>query len=89
MDPKKQLALIKLNELIYLTSTNDRLSASPHPGSADVNSSIILVQPTMRPSVIPQNAPGSFVRDQKIAIVKTTAIGGHKKLETDWMYTNS
>jgi hypothetical protein len=83
MDSLKQLALIKLYELIYLTSTNDRLSASPHPGSADVNSSIILVQPTIRPSVIPQNAPGSFVRDQKIAIVKTTAIGGHKKFETD------
>ena len=33
--------------------------------------------------VKPQNAPGSVVRSQNIAITNTTAIGGHKKLLTD------
>ena len=38
-----------------------------------------------RPLISPQNAPGSVVLSQNTAIVKTTAIGGHKKFETELM----
>ena len=37
----------------------------------------------MSPIDKPQNAPGSVVRSQNIAITNTTAIGGHKKLLTE------
>ena len=60
-------------------------SGSPQPGSAFENSIAILIDPMTNPLISPQNAPGSVVLSQNTASVKTTAIGGHKKLETELM----
>ena len=60
-------------------------SGSPQPGSDFENSMAIRIDPMTRPLISPQNAPGSVVLSQNTANVKTTAIGGHKKFETELM----
>ena len=69
--------------MTYLPRKYGRGSAVPQPAPGKLNSRIIRIIPIISPIVRPQNAPGSVVRSQNIAITNTTAIGGHKKLLTD------
>lgn len=69
--------------MTYLLRKYGRESAVPQPAPGKLNSRIILMIPIISPIDRPQNAPGSVVRSQNIAITNTTAIGGHKKLLTD------
>ena len=73
----------EIYSLNYLLRKKGRESAVPQPAPGKLNSRIIRIIPMMSPIDKPQNAPGSVVRSQNIAITNTTAIGGHKKLLTE------
>ena len=53
-----------------------RVSGSPHDGAGMANSFIILNTPMTKPTMRPQNAPGSLVNSVKIPITKTVTTGG-------------
>ena len=53
-----------------------RVSGSPQDGAGIANSLIILNTPITRPTMRPQNAPGSLVNSVKIPITKTVTTGG-------------
>ena len=53
-----------------------RVSGSPHDGAGMANSFIILNTPITKPTMRPQNAPGSLVNSVKIPITKTVTTGG-------------
>ena len=69
----------------YFDTKNARSSACPQPGADAANSIIIRVPPIISPETSPQKAPGSVVLSQNTAITNTTAIGGHRKLDTELM----
>ena len=52
------------------------VSGSPQDGAGMANSLIILNTPMTRPTMRPQNAPGSLVNSVKIPITKTVTTGG-------------
>ena len=53
-----------------------RVSGSPHDGAGMANSFIILNTPMTKPTMRPQNAPGSLVNSVKMPITKTVTTGG-------------
>ena len=53
-----------------------RVSGSPQDGAGMANSFIILNTPITKPTMRPQNAPGSLVNSVKIPITKTVTTGG-------------
>ena len=67
---------------VYRLRKYGRESAEPQPALGKLNSRIIRITPIISPSESPQKAPDSVVLSQNIAITKTTAIGGQRKLVT-------
>ena len=53
-----------------------RVSGSPQDGAGMANSFIILNTPITKPTISPQNAPGSLVNSVKMPITKTVTTGG-------------
>ena len=53
-----------------------RVSGSPQDGAGMANSFIILNTPITKPTMRPQNAPGSLVNSVKMPITKTVTTGG-------------
>ena len=53
-----------------------RVSGSPQDGAGMANSFIILNTPITKPTMRPQNAPGSLVNSVKIPITKTVTTDG-------------
>ena len=53
-----------------------RVSGSPQDGAGMANSFIILNTPMTKPTMRPQNAPGSLVNSVKMPITNTVTTGG-------------
>ena len=62
--------------------------SDPHGGRKKPNSRPNLSIPRANPTIRPQNAPGSLVRDQRMPSRKTAVTCGDSKLEMAWMCTS-